>query len=182
MKLTATRIFNLILAVIFIAAGQPGLVTYIAAMHVSLEVLNRQQAYVQSHYSRFNFVFLAYELVLLERFRSFHLPASAEWLMNCAEHASFAIVICSNIYVYLVLFAWRKRADKWKAVLVALVFFTMIGFVNEVYQNRVNGRPLFLLIADSAKDIYMNFIGAGIFFLTAFIKHRHDRRKANLYF
>lgn len=137
---------------------------YIAAMHFSLETLNRKQLYLQHSYKFYNCIFWVYELVLLERLRSRFFSEQTEWLLNCAEHLFFGIIICIKIYIYTAVFSKESAWQRWRRGLAAFLVFNMIGVLNEIFQNDLAGRKLVVFIPDSIKDMQMNLIGAVIFF------------------
>ena len=56
--------------------------------------------------------------------------------------------------------------------IIAFVVFTVIGLLNEIYQNTINGRALFESIAESAKDIKINLLGGFVFLITIAIRVR----------
>ena len=177
MNINRVRIANILLAAIMLLAGQYNYLWYIGAMHLSLEVLNRQNVYLLHAYKIYNFIFWSYELVLLERLRTAHLSALTEWLLNCAEHLAFGVVICLKIYIYTAVFSKGKVRSRWQRALIAFVVFNMIGVVNEIFQNNLAHRNLFVFIADSIKDIKMNLLGAVVFFAAVLWRLKVSGRK-----
>jgi len=172
MKMYQVRLLNLVLGIVLWTAHIPGLLLYLLAMHVSLEVLNRQPVYRHSRAKLFNTLFCLYELVLMERLRSTHFHPTAEWLLNSAEHILFAGIISAKIYLYAESFLWKKTIHRTRRIIWATIAFTALGLVNEYVQNIINSRALFTLIPDSVKDIGMNTIGVLVFFGVAISKQR----------
>ncbi len=164
MKISHIRPANIFLLFIMFANHGAHYCWYIAAMHISLEILNHRKGYLQQSYKLYNFIFWGYSLVLLERLRSVHFNASAEWLLNCAEHLFFGIVICLKVYIYTAVFTNVTKPTRLKRGVAAFLLFNVIGVVNEVFQNWLSSRNLFVFIADSMKDMGMNIIGATVFF------------------
>jgi hypothetical protein len=93
MNIRLIRFLNLVFVAIMLFKGVWNFLWYIGAMHLSLEILNRQQLYLQHQYKLYNSIFWSYSLVLLERLRTNHFNETAEWLFNCAEHLFFGIII-----------------------------------------------------------------------------------------
>jgi len=182
MKIGLIRFLNILLVLALISFNKLSLLSYVIVMHTSIEVLNQRDIYLKKRSLIFNVVFWSYELVLLERLRSFHFSAGFEWTLNSIEHLLFAFVICIKVYFYLEAFPLRGSVRKFRNVLFAILFFSALGILNEYFQNLLNKRSLFILEADSLKDITMNCIGAAIFFLTAFTRLVITNRKPNLYF
>ena len=170
MNIKAVRFFNLVFIFIMMFAGKTNFLWYIFAMHASLEILNRRKLYLQHAYKFYNFISWAYGLVLLERLRVSHLSESMEWLINCAEHLLFAIIICINVYIYTAVFAKINSLSRWHRSFIAFTIFNIIGLFNEVFQNNMNNRKLFVLIPDSIKDLQMNLLGAAVFLIAVFCK------------
>lgn len=167
MNILAVRVANCILTIVIVFSQKFILLYYVFAMHGSIEFLNKQSLYLNHAYKLYNFIFWSYELVLLERIRTFKFSIKTEWLINNAEHIAFGLIICLKIYIYLAVLLWKNTADRWKRVIAVILIFNLIGFINEYFQNVLSNRALFLLIPDSVKDIQMNLIGTNIFFLTA---------------
>ena len=148
-------------------------------MHFSLELLNRLKSYRVYPYKIYNFIFWSYELVLLERLRSGaqHFSMRIENLINVDEHLAFAIIICLQVYVYVTIIGWSFSESRIIKGVTAIICFNIIGLLNEVFQNFIMGRFLLDLIADSKKDIMMNFLGSCLFlfailFRTIIIKYK----------
>ncbi|MEO8769488.1 MAG: hypothetical protein ABI402_05370 [Ferruginibacter sp.] len=170
MNIKAVRFLNIIFITIMIIAGKYNFLWYIFAMHASLEILNRRKLYFQHVYKFYNFISWAYGLVLLERLRVSHFSESTEWLINCAEHLLFGIIICINVYIYTTVFTKTNTLTRWHRGFIAFTIFNFIGLFNEIFQNSMNNRNLFVLIPDSIKDIEMNLLGATVFLIAVFCK------------
>lgn len=176
MRIQTIRLLNVIFTAIILFIGKYVLLYYVVVMHVSLEFLNTRQLYLMHSYKLYNFIFWAYEGVLIERFRKFRLSDNTEWWLNNAEHIAFAIIICLKVYIYLSILILKEDKNRFKRVLITVVLFNIIGLLNEYFQNAISNRVLFVLIDDSIKDIKMNLIGTTIFLLTAlcrigYLKH-----------
>jgi hypothetical protein len=182
MNIRQIRIANLLLLAIIIVSGHYNLLFYTTAMHVSLEVLNSRAAYLEHSYKLFNFLFWAYQVVLLERLRSFSFSPTAEWMINCAEHIAFGAIICLKVYMYSAIYIWKKDSQRLFRIVAAVLFFNGLGVFNEVFQNWLYDRDSFRFIDDSLKDLRMNLWGTALFFLTALIRAAVLQRKANAYF
>ncbi len=163
MNIVSVRICNVILTAVIAWSGHSNYLWYIAAMHLSIEVLNLQATYFTHPYKLYNFIFWAYELVLLERLRKVFFTDTIEWLLNCAEHFSFAIVICLKVYIYTAVFTGRYLLNRWWIGAIAVIVFNIIGLFNEVFQNTLAHRSAFVFIPDSIKDLKMNLLGTGVF-------------------
>jgi VanZ family protein len=149
-------------------------------MHLSLELLNRQHKYLQHSYKRYNSIFVLYTGVLLARLRSFHFSDLTEWLINCTEHFLFAIIICIKIYIYTALFGRSNYLSRKKRALIAFIVFNLVGVFNEVFQNELAQRELFIFIPDSIKDLQVNLTGAFVVGLVALGRVRR-LRKSGIY-
>jgi len=163
MKINHIRFANILLVGIIILAGKANYCWYIAAMHGSLEILNRQHLYLLQSPKIYNSIFWLYELVLLFRLRTFHFSADVEWLYNCAEHLCFGIIVCIKMYVYTAVFGDRFNRQRLRRGMIAALLFNCIGVFNEVFQNSLAHRMLFVFIEDSLKDLKMNLIGTAVF-------------------
>lgn len=177
MNIHQARLFNIIFAAIMVTNGMATFCWYIVTMHLSLEILNSRKRYLQEQYKIYNFIFCCYSLVLLERLRSTHLSASAEWMINCGEHILFGIVICIKAYIYTAVFTSVTQASRWKRGIIAFSLFNLIGLFNEIFQNSLCKRSLLIFIPDSIKDMQVNLFGAGIFMLAVWLRiawlHEH---------
>jgi len=165
MNIRQVRIASMFLATIITIWGSIEFCWYVAAMQSSLEILNRQAIYLQHRYKLYNFIFWAYSLVLLERLRTTHFSAPTEWMINCAEHLFFGIIVCVKVYIYTAVFTKHSKHTRWKRALIAFSIFNLIGLFNEIFQNQLGNRSLFVFIPDSIKDIQMNLMGAVVFML-----------------
>ncbi len=177
MKIIHVRLANILLVAIILYSGKADYCWYVAAMHGSLEILNRQRLYLLQSPKVYNSIFWLYELVLLFRLRTFHFSADAEWLFNCAEHLCFGIIVCTKMYIYTAVFGSSFHLLRLKRGLIAVVLFNCIGVINEVFQNSLAHRMLFVFIEDSLKDMKMNLLGAGVFMVAVIWKIRMQNLK-----
>ena len=178
MTLQIVRAANCILIAIIIASGRYYCLWYIAFMHLSVEVLNRQRIYLLHAFKIYNCIFWLYELVLAERLFKHSVSEIFEWLLNCAEHLGFGIIICLKIYIYTAVFLKLNVLSRQHRALVAVFLFNLVGVLNEIFQNHLCHRSLFIFIIDSIKDIQMNLIGSVIFFLLVLIRTKRLRQTA----
>ncbi len=56
----------------------------------------------------------------------------------------------------------------------------MVGVLNELFQNLIATRPLFILIPDSKKDLLMNIFGTVVFILLSMLVKRKVIRKKDI--
>lgn len=184
MRIQQIRIANILFTGILLITSHPVYIWYITAMHVSLEMLNRKQLYWQQNYTLYNLIFWVYELVLLERLQSCFFSEQTEWLLNCAEHLCFGIVICLKMYVYTAMFIKPAIRQRWIRGAVAFLVFNLTGVFNEIFQNNLAGRSLTTFIPDSIKDIQVNLMGAGVFFIAVlcriYVLHNNNRRRCTV--
>ena len=138
MRIQTVRLLNVVFVAIILFIGKYALLYYVVAMHVSLEFLNTRELYLKHSYKLYNFIFWAYEAVLIERFRKFKFSNNTEWWLNNAEHIAFAIIICLKVYIYLSILILKEEKYRFKRVLVTVVLFNIIGFVNEYFQNAIS--------------------------------------------
>lgn len=177
MTIAQARITNLTIIIILSASQHLVYGWYLAAMHFSLEVLNRQRQYLDHAYRLYNSIFVLYEMVLLARIRSFFFRDNIEWVINCAEHLCFGIVICIKIYIYTAIFSNNQHLTRCKRGLIAFALFNLVGIFNEVFQNNLACRDLFIFIPDSIKDMQVNLVGALVFVLVVCCKIWYVRYK-----
>lgn len=177
MTIQLVRAANLILIAVIIALAHYYCLWYVAFMHLSLEVLNRQSVYLLHSFNIYNSIFWAYELVLVERLFQHNVSPAFEWLLNGAEHLGFAVVICLKLYIYTAVFLKRGFLLQQQRALIAVLLFNLIGVCNEVFQNQLCNRPLFVFTTDSGKDVYMNILGSLFFFLLVFIRAKRIQHK-----
>jgi hypothetical protein len=178
MTINHIRFLNIVFVVFFITTAMHSFLWYIAVMHLSLEILNSRHLYLQHQYKLYNFIFWAYSLVLLERLRTSHLSETTEWVINCAEHLFFGIIICIKVYIYTTVFSKASKATRWKRAMIAFALFNIIGLFNEVFQNSLGNRSLFVFIPDSIKDIKMNLLGAAVFMMAVLCRISWLKRMA----
>jgi VanZ family protein len=170
MNIRRIRFLNVVFIAIMLSKGMWNFLWYIGAMHLSLEILNRQALYLQHKYKLYNTVFWGYSLVLLERLRTNHFDKTTEWVFNSAGHLFFGIIICIKLYIYTALFAKHYYAMRLQRGLAAFVIFNLIGLANEVFQNYLCSRSLPVFIPDSCKDLKMNMAGAIVFMMVVFYR------------
>jgi hypothetical protein len=163
MTIAQARTINSLLAIILVVTNHLVYGWYLVTMHLSLELLNRQHKYLQHSYKLYNGIFVLYTGVLLARVRRFHFNNNTEWLINCTEHFLFGVVICIKIYIYTALFGSRCHLSRQQRGVIAFTVFNLVGVFNEVFQNELAQRELFILIPDSIKDIQVNLMGSLVF-------------------
>lgn len=168
---------NCILAIILATSHHLIYGWYLVAMHLSLEVLNRQQQYREHTYRFYNSIFVLYEIVLLARLRSFFFSDTTEWLINCTEHLFFGIIICIKIYIYTALFNNKKDLSRRQRGMIAFALFNLVGVFNEIFQNNLAGRSLLVFIPDSIKDMQVNLVGALVFAMAVWCRIYHVKCK-----
>ena len=154
----------MLLVIVIAKYGSINYCWYIAVMHLSLEILNSRSKYLSRRFKIYNSIFWCYELVLLKRLRTSYFSEQTEFLINCAEHILFGVIICLKIYIYTVVFSKRKITLTKRAIITVLIF-NIIGLINEIFQNYISNRSLFIFIEESIKDIKMNLGGSFIFLL-----------------
>jgi hypothetical protein len=164
------RLIYVVLLIIIIIGGNYSLLFYAAVMVASIEYLNRQKAFKNlPNYGIFNVIFVSYLVfIVLNRSRNFKFGVYTEGSLNIAEHGFFALIICSKLLLYFHLFS--KYALKTKAIF-AFISFNLIGLFNEIFQNQLNHRPLFLFIEDARKDMIVNGLGSLLFLIILALNH-----------
>ena len=178
MNIQQVRIADILLVLIILTWGSSNFLWYIGAMQVSLEILNKRPLYLQHSYKVYNFIFWIYSLVLLERLRSTYFSETTEWIINCAEHLFFGIIICIKVYIYTAVFTNHTKRTRWHRALISFLLFNIIGLFNEVFQNSLGNRSLFVFIPDSIKDMEMNLLGAAVFMMAVLCRISWLKRKA----
>jgi hypothetical protein len=173
MRLIHARIINILLSAVFIISGHYVYCLYLGVMHLSLEVLNRQQLYKTQQYKLYNTLFVLYELVLPLRLRTIFFGEHIEWIINFAEHLLFAIVICIKVYIYTALSITPIKLSRLQRGIIAIIIFNIVGIANEVFQNNIANRYLFEFIPDSIKDIEVNIAGAFTFGIAVYYRVWH---------
>ena len=172
MRLIHIRIIGICLLAYILYIKAWTLMPYWAAMMLSLEILNRQERYVnQPNFRVYNWFFIGYlALVVVDRTRKFHLNEAFEWSFNSLMHILFGLIVCFKISQYMTVF---DVLIKNRTLYIALIF-NVIGVLNEFLQNTMNGRQLFELIADSQKDLVMNVVGTLIFIGIEYVLNRRE--------
>ncbi|MEO7311556.1 MAG: hypothetical protein ABIX01_14225 [Chitinophagaceae bacterium] len=165
------RIFWLCAGLIFVFIfinQKIALYYYWGALAVTVSYLNSRKQYLREPYKWFNAGFLFYLiLVVWERTRHYQFSPFSELMINDLEHVLFAIMICFISTRVLKFSPFNVRSFPLR-LLLGILIFNSIGFINEWFQNTLNDRSLFTLIADSQKDIRMNLLGSALFLGCAF--------------
>lgn len=165
MKITTFLLFAALVLVIIIVSGKTALYYYWAALIIIVSYLNSHTSFLQERFRLFNALFLMYLLfVVWERTRHYQFSPWAELQINNSEHILFGIIICSIASLVLKLPPFTIHSF-YTRLLLSIFLFNCIGFINEWFQNWLYGRPVFLLIPDSLKDLRMNVWGTAIFVL-----------------
>lgn len=161
MRIKHIRIIACLLLAFIVYLKTWTLLPYWLAMTVSLEVLNRNKAYLrQTNYTLYNWFFVGYLiLVVADRTRRFHLNETFEWCFNSLMHILFGLIVCFKMSQYWTVFGGQS---KHRLLYIALAF-NILGVFNEVLQNWMSHRALFVFIPDSLKDMGMNIVGTLVF-------------------
>lgn len=161
MQLRHIRIIEFILLIVLIYLKNWTILPYWSAMTVSLEVLNRHKTYRnQPNYTLYNWFFIGYlVLVVMDRTRTFHVNYTMEWCFNSLIHILFGLIVCFKISQYVLIFDWKLK-DR---ILYIAFIFNILGVFNEVLQNAMGSRALFVFIPDAQKDMVMNVVGTLVF-------------------
>jgi hypothetical protein len=164
MTIKTIRILELLLFIAILASKTYFLLVYILVMYLSIEFLNSRKEYIEQRFFKFfNIVFIGYQIfICLERIRKFKWDISIEFILNSAEHILFALVICFKISQYMRLRVFPVLSLRQRFWITILLFNT-IGLFNEIWQNGIWNRALFVFIPDSISDLKMNLIGTLIF-------------------
>ncbi len=158
------RLIYSAIIVLIIVGGHYYLLYYAAVMITSIEFLNSQKAFKNlPNYLIFNAMSIGYLIfIALNRSRHFKFSENTEGVINIAEHAFFALIICLKLLLYFHLFS--NYSFKIKTIF-AIITFNLIGLFNEIFQNYLNHRALFLFIEDARKDMIINVLGTILFLL-----------------
>jgi CDP-diglyceride synthetase len=134
------------------------LLIYWSAMLISIEVLNRSVSFTQDvYYRKYNLLFISYlVLVVIDRTRKFTFGETPDYWFNCFMHLAFGMIVCLKVKQYLRI----SNAQSTYNLIYIFLIFNVIGILNEVMQNALCHRALFLFIADSQKDVCMNVLGS----------------------
>lgn len=161
MQLRHIRIIEFLLLLVLIYLKGWTIMPYWSAMTVSLEVLNRLKTYRnQPNYTLYNWFFIGYlVLVVVDRTRTFHVNDTIEWCFNSLMHILFGLIVCFKISQYMIIFDWKIKN---RTLSIALAF-NVLGVFNEILQNAMSSRALFVFIPDSQKDMVMNVVGTLVF-------------------
>ena len=147
------------------------LLYYWGVLVAAVAFLNSRKKYLLQPYKWVNLVFFVYMLLIVwERTRHSTFAELPELLMNDAEHLFFALVI--SLLIAMVLATTTRLVFNNTTIAITAVIFNAVGLVNEVFQNLLAGRPLFIFIPDSQKDLRMNVLGTAIFIVVAWLLQR----------
>ncbi len=180
MSCKQSRLVNIFMILLLLMTGHRQLAWYPLFMQASLEVLNRQATYCRHQCKLYNMLFTGCSFLLLRRVTGWNETIISEYTLNTCEHLFFAVVICIKIYVYIKTISGIPGSARWQPGLIAFFTFTGIGVINEIFQNQLCQRSLFLLIPDSVKDIMVNTIGASIFMAAVLSKIMFTKLPRNL--
>ncbi len=171
-----SRLIIAALLIIILINGNYSLLYYAAVMVASIEFLNSQKAFkMLPNYTLFNVIFMTYLVfIILNRSRHFKWGEFTEGSLNIVEHGFFALIICLKLLLYFHLFS--NYSFRLKAIFAALMF-NLIGFINEIFQNSLNHRPLFLFIEDARKDMIVNVLGSLLFLILLGLNHLITTKK-----
>jgi hypothetical protein len=128
---------------------------------ISIEYLNSNKNYIQSYnYRLTNSIFISFVLfITLDRGRPFLFNNSVEIILNSIEHALFGFIICLKASIYYTILKKEKILNIAELTKI-IVFFNILGFFNEFFQNWYKHQSIWQLTFDSKKDILMNLIGS----------------------
>jgi hypothetical protein len=171
MKLKTFLLLAAGLLVYIIVSGKTALYYYWTALVLTVSYLNSHKAFLQQRFKLYNTLFFLYLLfVVWERTRQYQFSPPVELAINNLEHILFGIMICFITSLVLRLPPFTIHSFFRRLVLSVLIF-NSIGFINEWFQNWLYGRPVFTLIPDSLKDLRMNVWGTVIFVLMSIISY-----------
>jgi|GEM_PF-1565963 len=178
MKLKVFWLLAAVLLTVAIVCHNTTLYYYWGALVLTVTYLNSVPQYLQQPYKRYNAVFLSYlSFVVWERTRHYGFYVPVEYWINNLEHIFFGLMICFITSLVLSLPPFNVKHFSIRLLLSVLIF-NCIGFINEWFQNTLQHRPILTLIPDSQKDIKMNLLGTTAFILLAiFIQ---QKKKATL--
>ena len=180
MKIKAFLLLAAVILLVIIISGKTALYYYWGALVITVSYLNSRPAYLNGRYKLYNFLFLLYLLfVVWERTRWYQFPAAIELIINNLEHILFGIIICFIASLVLKLPPFNIRSF-FVRLLLSILIFNSIGFINEYFQNWLYSRPVFTLIPDSVKDLRMNVWGTAVFVLVSMTAYLISMRKVKL--
>ncbi len=173
MQLPTIRIIECLLLAFIVYLKFWTLMPYWTAMTVSLEVLNRHKSYLaQANFRLYNWFFVGYLILVVgDRTRIFRVNDAVEWGFNSLMHILFGLIVCFKISQYLRIF---DSKIKHRLFWIALVF-NVLGVFNEVLQNWMSHRDMFVFIPDSLKDMAMNVVGTLVFIGIEYVLIRKNR-------
>ena len=177
MKIKTFLLFAGIILLFIILSGKTILYYYWVALVITVSYLNSHSTYLQKHYKLFNTLFLLYLLfVVWERTRHYQFSPWIELQINNSEHIFFGLMICFIASLVLQLPPFTIRSF-FVRLLLSVLLFNGIGFINEWFQNRIYNRPMFILIPDSVKDLRMNLWGTLVFVLVSLTAYWFDDKR-----
>jgi hypothetical protein len=147
------------------------LLIYWSAMLISIEVLNHSTSFIQdAHYRKYNLLFISYlVLVVVDRTRKVTFGETPDYWFNCFMHFAFGVMVCLKVKQYLRIFNFQSPYN----LLYIFLIFNVVGVLNEVMQNALCHRALFIFITDSQKDVCMNMLGSLGF--VAMVQKKNDK-------
>ena len=170
------RLIYAALLIIILINGNYSLLYYCAVMIASIEFLNSQKAFKNlPNYTIYNGVFMVYlAFIILNRSRHFKFTVFTEGSLNIAEHGFFALIICLKLLLYFHLFS--NYSFRLKAIFAVLIF-NLVGLINEIFQNWLNGLPFFFFTEDARKDMTVNVLGSILFLILLGLNHLITTKK-----
>lgn len=106
--------------------------------------------------------------VVWERTRHYQFLSIVELWLNNLEHILFGVMICFISTKVLKLSPYNVRSFGLR-LLLGILLFNAVGFINKWFQNLLQHRYFFSLIPDSQKNMRMNLIGTAVFLLAALV-------------
>ncbi len=177
MKLKAFLLFSAALFAWILISKVYMLLYYWGVLLVLVSFLNSRKKYQLQPSKTVNLVFFIYMLLIVwERTRHFKFAPLPELLMNDAEHLFFALVI--SLLIVMLLVTTTRLQFNVQTISTTAAVFNAVGLVNEVFQNLLAGRPMFIFIPDSQKDLLMNVVGTVVFVVVAWLLQQKKRSPA----
>lgn len=174
MNLTHIRISFLLLTLLVLFSIHNLHLAYLWAMWISAEYLNNNKTFIKhKQHQSYNFIFWLFTVfVIVNRSRSVAFSPALEEFVNICEHFFYALVIGIKLHVY---FRLLLRKFVRRPILWIFTSLNVIGFINEIFQNWLRHRPLLEFIADSKKDMLVNFVGSLVFVLVVVVMRRRNK-------
>lgn len=177
MKIKTFLLFAGIILLLIFLSGKIILYYYWGALVLTVSYLNSHNTYLQKRYKVLNTLFLLYLLfVVWERTRHYQFLPWIELQINNGEHIAFGVMICFIASLVLQLPPFTIRSF-FVRLLLSMLLFNGIGFINEWFQNRMYSRPMFTLIPDSLKDLRMNLWGTLAFVAVSLLAHQFSTKR-----